>query len=227
MWDSIDPQTSLKITRRFTPLEWLIDRGFELNTIRYYGLGWNPFDLKDKPEIWGLPPGKVVCIPRGVVIPCIINNEIWYLKIRRPRGDPKYIHIRGSITALYNADSLINREIVTFTEGELDAILLEQEAGDLTSVVTLGSATNPLNIATWGLHLLYTPYRFLAYDNDLAGEKGAASLEWLHSINLSVPRLKPFDKDLTDYQKRTGNLHGWLEGEITKVIHPQPIGKDS
>jgi hypothetical protein len=219
-WDGTDPDTGAKVSRKLTPLEWLIDRGLELETVRCRGLGWNPCDLHDKPEKWGLSPGKPVWIPRGIVIPCIINQAVWYLKIRRPQSDPKYIHIPGSIKALYNAYSLVNREIVTFTEGELDAVLLEQEAGDLSGVVTLGSATNQLNVATWGFHLLYTSLRFLAYDADPAGEKGAASLEWLHPVKLSVPRIKPFDKDLTDYHKRTGKLHDWLEGEIMKVIPP-------
>ncbi|MGA2503150.1 MAG: CHC2 zinc finger domain-containing protein [Anaerolineales bacterium] len=220
LWDGTDPDTGAKITRQLTPLEWLKDRGLELETVRYRGLGWNPCDLHDKPEKWGLSLDKPVWIPRGIVIPCIINQAIWYLKIRRPQGNPKYIHIPGSIKALYNADSLENREIVTFTEGELDAILLAQEADDLTGVVTLGAATNPLNVATWGLHLIYASQRFLAYDADPAGEKGAASLKWLHPVKLSVPCLKPFDKDLTDFQRRTGKLHDWLEGEIMKTIKP-------
>jgi hypothetical protein len=221
-WDTTDPETGSKITRQLSPLEWLIDRGLNLETIRYRGIGWNPLDLYDRPDRWGLTTGKAVWIPRGIVIPCIINESVWYLKIRRPRGDPKYIYIPGSNKALYNADSLKDREIVTFTEGELDAILLDQEAGNLSSVVTLGAATNPLNVATWGLHLLYTPYRFLAYDTDPAGEKGAASLEWLHPVKLSVPRIKPFDKDITDYHKRTGKLHDWLESEIVKIIPAYP-----
>jgi DNA primase len=217
-WDTTDPETGNKITRQLTPLEWLINRGLGLDTVRYRGLGWNPRDLYDAPERWGLPHGKTVWIPRGIVIPCIISERVWYLKIRRPQGDPKYIHIPGSIKALYNADSLIDKKVITFTEGEFDAMLLEQEAGDLSGVVTLGAATNPLNVGTWGLHLLYSSSRFLAYDADPAGEKGAASLEWLHPVNLSVPRLKPFDKDLTDYHRRTGNLRGWLENEIMKII---------
>ncbi len=221
-WDTIYRETGAKITRQLSPLEWLIDRGLNLETIRYRGLGWNPRDWYDNPEHWGLPPDKDVWIPRGIVIPCIINESVWYFKIRRPQGNPKYIYIPGSIKALYNADSLKDREIVTFTEGELDAILLDQEAGDLTGVVTLGAATNPLNVATWGLHLLYTPYRFLAYDTDPAGEKGAASLEWLHPVKLSVPRIKPFDKDITDYHKQTGKVHNWLESEVMKVIPPRP-----
>lgn len=149
------------------------------------------------------------------MIPCTVGGVIWYIKIRRPKGDPKFIQIPGGVPALYMAENLEMYESVIFSEGELDALMLWQEVSHFAGAASFGAATNRLNVATWGLHLLYPNYRFTVYDLDDAGRKGADELTRFNFHRLEVPKVKPFDKDITDYYLSTGRLSEWIEREIT------------
>lgn len=215
----LDRDTGQKTLRRMAPIEWWIERGLNVSTGEDWAIGYNPKDVYDTWQNWGLPPDPRkprVWIPQGFVIPCTLDGVTWYIKIRRPKGDPKYIHIPGGVPALYMAENLEYYPAVVFTEGELDALLLWQEASTFAGVASFGAATARLNVATWGLRLLYPRYRLAAYDLDEAGSKGAAELARFGFIRLEVPKVKPFDKDLTDYYLSTGRLAEWLKGELSR-----------
>ena len=215
-----DRRTGEKIIKRMTPVEWWLERGLSVSTGDDWGIGYNPKDIYDTRENWGLPPNPEkprIWIPQGFIIPCRVNNAIWYIKIRRPKGDPKFIHIPGSVPALYMAENLECYDSVVFAEGEFDALLLWQEVSTFAGAATLGAATERLNIATWGLHLLYPKQRFTAYDLDAAGKKGAEELARFHFQQLEIPKIKAFDKDITDYYLSTGQLKEWLFSELEKM----------
>jgi len=78
-------------------LTWLRGRGLTDATIRAAGLGYNERDHYADRAAWGLVPEtlangkpKGLWLPRGVVIPWLIDGELWGIRIRRPTGDPKY-----------------------------------------------------------------------------------------------------------------------------------------
>lgn len=221
-WAAKDPLTGQLTSLQLSPLQWLTARGLAEDTLRLWKVGYIPRTWKDDSTRWGLT-GSPLWIPQGILIPCFDFDRraqaefCWYLKVRKPQGDPKYIHIRKSQPALYMAQTLDLADTAVFCEGELDALLLWQEAQDLAAVVSLGSATNELNLAAFGFHLLGIRYRLMAYDLDKAGQQGADKLAWLQTARLSVPRLQPGDKDLTDFWKSGGNLYQWLLGEIDRV----------
>ncbi|MFT3892986.1 MAG: hypothetical protein QM730_15250 [Anaerolineales bacterium] len=80
----------------------------------------------------------------------------------------------------------------------------------------MASATGDLNLATWGLYLLRPSGFILAHDMDSAGEQGAEKLAWLHnSKRLQIPAIQPGDKDLTDFHRSGGSLHGLIESALT------------
>lgn len=209
-WEDRDPRSGGKELHTLSALDWLKERGFTEDTLRIWHIGYVPMTWCDPPEKWGVR-GKAVWISQGILIPSMLADQVWYLKIRRPNGHPKYIQVRHSQPALYMAQTLEFHESVVFCEGELDALLLWQEAGDLTAVVTLGSAGTSLSTITWGFHLLNTRTRYLAYDADEAGETGGGKLAWLNTQRLEIPRLRPFDKDLTDYYRSGGSLRSWMQ----------------
>ena len=185
-------------------------------------------------------------IPRGIVIPCETGGRLWYLKIRRVPGDsftcgnwrgkcqhtmtapglcpqcqwdnPKYPQVTGSRPALYLAEALRNQRAAVLTEGELDALLLWQAAGDLAGVATLGSAGKDLDLTAWAAYLLPLSPLILAYDADAAGSKGADKLAGLtaRAKRAKVPTLREGDKDLTDYHKAGGDLRAWLAFELAR-----------
>ncbi len=87
--------------------------GLTVETMQHFGLGWNPCDLWDDSQRWGLS-GARVYLPRGVVIPCEVSGCLWYVKVRRferdghprIRAGEKYGGPRGGKGALFGADHL-------------------------------------------------------------------------------------------------------------------------
>jgi|GEM_PF-2245374 hypothetical protein len=220
-FEMTDRDTGEKTIKRMAPVEWWIERGLSVPTGETWGIGYNPKDWYIPRERFGLPPNSEhpnVWLPQGFVIPCMVGPDLWYVKIRRPKGEPKYIHIPGSMPALYMAENLSAFPAVIFTEGELDALLTWQEVADFVGVATLGASTNAqrMNIATWGIYLLYPKYKFTVYDLDEAGKKGAEYLARFKFQRLEVPKVKPFDKDITDYHNATGRIREWILGEFAQ-----------
>lgn len=125
--------------------------------------------------------------------------------------------IRGSRPAVYLVQTLENHKKAVFCEGELDTLLLFQECDSLAAAVSLGSAGSELNVATWGYHFLNIEERFVAYDLDQSGKAGSEKLSWLNPHPLSIPKLRPHDKDLTDFHLSGGDLKSWLSTEIEKI----------
>jgi len=180
-------------------------------TVQHWKLGFNPHDRK----LFGL------WVPRGIVIPCLVAGRIWYLKVRRSAGHPKYTQVSGGQMALFGADTLAGRDIAAITEGEFDAMLLYQEAGDLGGVATLGSATARLTDA-WVPYLLSVQRLLIAYDTDTAGAEGAAMWE---AVTSRVQRLLPLiGKDVTDFYSAGGDLRAWIQfvlaGESVLTARP-------
>jgi len=201
-------------------LAWLHARGLHDETIRAAHLGYIPQSFSDSPEVWGKPNDdpRPLYLHKGILIPGIVAGQVWYLKIRiyNPAAPKdKYRGVRGNRSALYLADSIAPGLPAVFCEGEFDALLLKQEIKDLASVITLGSATNKLNLATWGIYLLRPSSFLIAYDADAAGARGGDDLTWLHDARrLWVPALRPGDKDLTDFHKSGGNLYSLVESAL-------------
>lgn len=188
---------------------WLNRRGLTNQTVRRWRLGFNPHDQKVA-GLW---------VPRGILIPCLIGDQMWYLKVRRAAGPPKYSQVSGGQIALFGAETLSGRDVAVVTEGEFDAMLLHQEAGELAGVVTLGSAAARLPDA-WVPHLLGVQRLLVAYDTDAAGAEGAAMWE---SISAHAQRLVPLaGKDVTDFYLAGGDLRAWVQLAIAADGGPIP-----
>jgi hypothetical protein len=65
-----------------------------------------------------------VRIPRGIVIPWLLDGQLWQLKVRTNHEHPKYLAISGGHPCLFGADTLVVGEPAVLTEGEFDALLL-------------------------------------------------------------------------------------------------------
>jgi len=215
-WSEVDPLTGEVKTVVMSALDWLLARGLTESTLKLWQIGFIPMGFEHPAEKWGLE-GKPVWFPPGILIPCVVNDKVWYLKVRRPKSHPKYVQVRGSRPAIFMVQTMVWQTDAVLCEGEFDAMLLQQEAGDLAAVATLGSAGYDLDLPTWGLHLLNIQRWFLAYDLDQSGREGAERLSWLRlSKQLAIPQLKPGDKDLTDYFKSGGDLRQWLVEELAR-----------
>jgi hypothetical protein len=89
-----------------------------------------------------------------------------------------------------------------------DAMLLEQETGDLVGVAT---STAPMAgwRASWTKHFLHCERVLVAYDTDPPGETHAAKL--LAAIGRARRARVPIGKDITDYWQAGGNLRAWVD----------------
>lgn len=209
--------------------EYLIKRHLKAETLRYWQLGYSPGAKFG--ELW---------VPRGVLIPCVVHAEIWYLKIALLPGDRvkcqgcrqqvparrpcphcgtinKYRGVKGNRpAAIYGADELLGAWGALFVEGEFDALVAWQELQDVIAVCTLGSATNRPDLATWGSYLLPLQVILAAYDADPAGQQGLTALQEL------ADKVLPLDlpgkvKDLNDYVTAGGELWPWLKAALLEL----------
>ena len=184
---------------------WLNQRGISDQAIAEYCLGYTP--------------GGEVCgvqfkMGRGIVIPHWhrLRNTLYALKVRRPvpSGQPnKYYCATGSrpSASLYNADSLVGREICFVTERELDAIALHSQIGDWAAVVTLGSKGARLD-ERWLPELMPIKRFYIATDQ---GEDEAAATYWLSLVGQRGKRVffPEGCKDACEAAMAGVELRGW------------------
>lgn len=223
-------------------LDYLRQRGLTDASIKRFGLGYCATGKSGQygREIAGL------YIPRGIVIPCLAAGEIWYLKIRLLPGVPvkcqacqavlpgpgrcscgadnRYRGIKGNRpAAIYNADSLAGADLALFCEGEFDAMLASQHLGDVLACVTLGSATNRPDLASWGHYLIGLRVILAAYDADNAGSAGAAALA---GLSPRITRIDPPEgaKDLAEFAQGGGDLWTWLKPILAEIDPPGLTG---
>src|SRR5690606_33879223 len=123
---------------------------------------------------------------------------------------------------LYGADGLADRDVALFCEGEFDALLARQEAGNLLTPATLSSAPAILSLR-WYAELTHCHTILVAYDRDAAGEKGANRL-----LSLS-PRFRPIEipvgKDITEFHLNGGDIYAWIADELKEkpsIVEEQP-----
>lgn len=190
-------------------IAYLKARGLTERTINDFDLGYSPEMNFDD-----------LYIPRGITIPCKVSNHVWYIKVRLPSkpGQQKYTLVKGSKpAAIYNGDWLSGSEVALFCEGEFDCMIAHQELNDIMACATLGSATNTLDLATWGAYLLPLKVILSVYDNDKAGSEGAqrlAELAGKRVRNISIPE----GKDINDFYKADGNLYQWIKPSLADYI---------
>lgn len=204
-------------------LAWLTDRrGLTVETIRAAGLGYNDADRHDTREAWGLDPGKRVWLPRGVVIPWEIGGDLWRVNIRRPTGQPKYIGPAGSGPGLYNADALTPGRPAMLLEGELDALTVNQEAGELVTPVATGS-TGGARRTRWLARLALASTVLVAYDADRNGSGDKAAVYWLEVLP-NAKRWRPLWQDANAMSQDGADLRAWVAAALplpeTEVTEP-------
>lgn len=158
---------------------------------------------------------------------------MWYIKIRLMPGVPfrcngcqrvlvhpgvcshcgtgnKYRGVKGNRVALLGADRLTGKPNVFVTEGDFDAMLLHQIAGDLIDVLTLGSANARLT-DYWLPYLLAGQRFYIATDNDTDGDKAAD--HWLDLVKDRGVRVHPpRGKDVTESWQAGVDLRLWVKG---------------
>lgn len=180
-------------------LDYLHSRGIDDETIKAHKIGYIPPVKNDEfCKKWGyaysitspIPNDskKLMAIPYGITMPYFMDGTLYKLKTRRlpeqVNGTVEKIgQVRDGQTAIFNADDAAckdKRRDIIFTEGEIDAMSINQAVGrwcnDEIKAVTCGSATDICD-ANEFYRWYVMPYRVIvAFDNDDAGKEGAKKL---------------------------------------------------
>ena len=128
------------------------------------------------------------------------------------RSDPgegaRYVVVSGS-SAKPMTWGEQDQGAVCIVESELDGFLLNQEAGDLSAVVALGTATGKPDTRTHEL-LKSMPVILVALDGDDAGAKASWSY-WPETYGSKVRRWPCINgKDPSEARKNGLDLHSWV-----------------
>jgi phage/plasmid primase-like uncharacterized protein len=187
--------------------DYLSARGLHEETLKRFQIGYNPSNQTIEGHY----------VAAGILIPHLSGPYLWGVKIRKNSNVPghKYTSISGSKQNLFNAGSLQGQQTAFVVEGEFDAMLLDQAAGDLAAVITLGSATGTLG-GRWLPALLPVERFLIATDNDQPGREAKAKWQ-----NLTGARGQSVDipqgKDITEYWQSGGNVRLWAMAQLGGV----------
>ena len=193
-----------------SPLEYLKKRGLTEETIRSFGLGYNPIYHEAH---WG---DGVVKLHKGITIPNFRHSVLVGVNIRREEGARvKYGFVGRRV--LYNADEVEKRKIVMIVEGEFDAMLAKQEFGDVLPCCAFGQARG--SVPLHDRMLLAKKQRIgFCFDNDDAGLDALSSIT--EGIEAWLPVAVPFGKDITEYWQQGGNVQLWGYTMLNMLSYP-------
>jgi hypothetical protein len=192
-------------------LAYLHGRGLTDETVRHAGLGYNTRDWYEERTRWGMPEGKRIWLPRGVVIPWFIGRDLWRVNVRRWPGehDPKVIGPAGYTQGLYEADRVSADRPAILVEGELDVLSIQQAAPDLVTAVATGS-TGHGRRARWAARLAVSPLVLVSFD---AGDEAEPARAWWLEALPNGRYWRPYWGDGNDLLQ-AGALRGWIEAGL-------------
>jgi hypothetical protein len=198
---------------------WLAGRGILERTIKRTQLGLNNSEAFFERTSWGLSEEisektgkpKRIWIPAGLVIPCVVAGEPIRIRVRRDKAEDgnRYVTVPGGSKQPMRLGRLSR---VTVVESDLDAMLISQEAGDLVSVVSLGSASLRPDAETHS-YLQTAEKILLALDYDAAGSAQAAW--WQRHYGPKIQRWPvPKGKDPGEAFQQGVDIRIWIKAGI-------------
>lgn len=221
---------------------WLFARGITPLAIEKYRLGWNQETIQRPLAAWGLPEEKKedgslkkIWLPEGLVIPNIHDGNVQSIRIRRfVDTPPRYCIIRGSGSVVLTASREAEPLGWVIVENHLDAMMIEQEAGDIIGAMAMGSCS--VKPGETAFNLLKKSRCILnALDYDLSspvGKKrgcgspgvnnpgGAAGRWWKETFGEICRRWPvPQGKDPGEAYQSGVNIREWLLAGLPPLFH--------
>jgi hypothetical protein len=201
----------------------LSKKHLKLETAQKWGIVWNGTYQFQPSENWGFPSDQVR-VPVGLVVPIWRQSGITGLKIRvsdSPNNSMRYCCIKES-----SNDCLIlgckNRP--TFiVESELDAYLMNQESGELITVIALGGTHQKLDPDSIEV-ITSAPKLFIATDYDEtpadkgvmgAGQKAFLRLKKQFPKAIYYPPIR--GKDPCEMQDKGISVRDWVECALEEL----------
>ena len=196
-------------------------RGLTEETIKNFSIGWNDKARYIPITLWGLSSKETnkatIWLPKGFVIPTFFNEQVMRLRIRRvelPPGDKnKYIAVPGncSTPSFYGK---VDGMPIFIIEAEFDAILIQQEAGDLCCCMAIPANHRPDAYADQILRA--APCLIFSLDYEKAVQDRYAV--WKNTY----PKMKVWMSEKTkspgDDYKEGVNLREWVKAGLDSEI---------
>lgn len=158
-------------------LEYLHDRGFTDETIKFFKLG-----VQDE---W-------------LLIPHFFEKDLWNFKMRTYEGEKRFKRVVGQPTVLFNADNLdYSKKAIVIVESETDCMAAWQMGVKNVVAITGGAKTF---VPEWLKTFNKFKQVFICLNSDEPGQKGteklAEKIGYPKSLNVILPC-----KDVNDYLK--------------------------
>jgi hypothetical protein len=154
---------------------------------------------------------KKIHLLQGIVFPWRVGSEVWRVTFRRDGHDiPKeerYRPIAGGGKPLYESNALRPKAHTMLVEGELDALSVMQEAGDLLAVVATGSTAGG-RLERWIGRLALCSSVLVSFDADAAGDEAAAW--WLEGLGPRAKRWRPYWDDANAMLQGGVDIRIWV-----------------
>src|SRR6266487_420077 len=213
--------------------EYLLARGITIETMLNKKIGYVP--LKNERWIetpftrWGLTEDMLtaeqwkkgcVRVPDGLLFPHFgPDGHPWKLAMYRPLAQQlpnmKRGMIAGSKECLLNEDKITQEKPVMMTESFLDAISIEQVAGDLVTAVSTDGTQGCRSLRLQAA-IQYAPYVLQAFDADAAGDEGAS---WWQATIQNCVRLAPvWAKDVNEMLVGQIDICDWIQDGINNAV---------
>ena len=218
-------------------LDWLAGRGIPFAMVEKYKIGlhlgktrgdqewepdfrpWKSWGLRDEKADGGKP--RMFVLPAGIVVPWIRNGELRRIRIRLAKPNPKnpkekYHVVKGSSIDLFS--TTIKARAFVLVETELDAVMIDSEAGDLVGAIGLGAVgMMPDKVTDPALR---QAVRILnALDFDEAGLK--SSVWWEEHFKNSVRWPVPVGKDPGEAWQAGVDIRSWIEAGLpASLVRP-------
>lgn len=213
-------------------LQYLLGRGLGPETIVAARLGYVPRNfslarslptfvdgiakIADLIHAGLLTPGGTEFLSDSLTIPYISHGHV--VSIREKKQDGKYRTAGGESVRLYNEDALRAASEVIITEGEYDALILQQvlaEAQDprmrtIAVVAVPGAQAWPADLEDRFEAMRHV---FIGLDPDVTGREGAAKMKALLGTRarvLELPREMPKCDWCADEETEVLTRRGWL-----------------
>jgi hypothetical protein len=205
-------------------IQYLLDRGLDANTIAEAKLGYVPPNVGISRMLPGefskralvhaglITVGGSEFFNDSLVIPYFSHGHV--VQLREKKQDGKYRTMGGDIARLYNADRLHGARDVVITEGEFDALILQQHLYDardpeLQTTAVVGLAGT--NAWPEGFETYFADCRrvFIGFDPDSPGAKAADHLKRALGVTarkVELPAAEP-KCDWTEFLRRQAPEH--------------------
>jgi len=129
----------------------------------------------------------------------------------------KYWALKGGNTrgALFGVDGVRGEDVLVLEEGEFNAMVLWQEAGDLVDVVSTGSCSvRPERLWPWRDVFLMAQTVFVRFDPDAEGKAD----EFAKALGRRFRRVQvPSGGDTNEYHQK-GSVRDWIAFELARLI---------